>query len=1197
LIEALFSNAVFSTTFDACKIAIIVKFAQTGPSAPTLDSVLENVPMPDTTIVTPAFTEMTSFLAETGGPPCRFPKVISRIFGFRALFRPGLMLWLVTAIVGAVSTHAGETRALRGHVPPAAALSRPVGPLSGTNWLHLAIGLPFRNRESLTNLLKDLYDPASPSFHQFLNPGQFTAAYGPTETDYQAVIAFAKSSGLTIMATSSNRALLEVGGRAADIEKAFHVNLRLFQHPRETRTFYAPDVEPSLDSDIPVLFIAGLSSYQIPHPASLHATRLTGGRNPTPDTGTGSLYGYYGGPDFRSAYAPGVTNTGTGQSIGLVEFDSYYSTDITDYLKLPQTGLSNSSVTLSNVVLGLTGSPGSGNVEVALDIDMAISMAPGLATIYVYEGTNDSAAPDVVLNRILSDNLSRQLSCSWSGFDDSTVEQDLQEFGAQGQSFFVASGDSGAYLPTYNPVSPPCDNPNITVVGGTTLTTTGAAGSWVSETTWNWFTQPFSGLSNSATSGGVSPTWSLPAWQKGISMKANQGSTNYRNLPDVALVANNLFLYANDGGEYSAGGTSAAAPLWAGLAALINQQRTNQAQPPEGFMNPALYAIGKGALSSSCFHDITVGNNTNYGTYVVYTRNGYYYANFVNPTQFFAVSGYDLCTGWGTPIGAGLMGALAPEPCQITPSTGFASSGFYGGPFSVTSETFTLTNVATAPFNWSVAVSSPWLSASSSGGALASGGAAAVVSLGLNTAASNLTVGAYTNSVWFTNLNDSVAQKLQFTLTVTKAAPQVTWNTPAAVVYGTALSSTQLDAMTSVMGGFAYIPTNGSVLYAGTHALTAVFTPSDTTDYSKATNTVSLVVQPASLTVSAASATRPFGQPNPVFQGTLTGLENGDNITASYSCAATPSSPVGAYPIIPSLNDPANLQTNYTISTNDGTLTVTQAAPAVAWATPAAISYGTALGSTQLDAMTSVMGGFAYIPTNGSVLYAGTNTLTAVFTPTDTNDYSNATNTVSLVVQPAPLTVSAASATRPFGQPNPVFQGTLTGLENGDNITASYSCAATLDSPVGTYPIIPSLNDPSDFETNYIVSTNDGTLTVTQAAPAITWATPAPIPYGTALSSNQLDATASVPGSFDYNPAAGTVLDAGTDMLSVIFTPTNTLDYSSATDTVSLVVTAPELGDTGGDTPLMPFWGGMGLLAGLAVFGAGFLARRKTPAG
>jgi hypothetical protein len=137
-----------------------------------------------------------------------------------------------------------------------------------------------------------------------------------------------------------------------------------------------------------------------------------------------------------------------------------------------------------------------------------------------------------------------------------------------------------------------------------------------------------------------------------------------------------------------------------------------------------------------------------------------------------------------------------------------------------------------------------------------------------------------------------------------------------------------------------------------------------------------------------------------------------------------------------------------------------------------------------LNATASVPGSFAYTPTNGAVLNAGTNTLSVLFTPTDTLDCSSAIASVSLVVLPAPLTVTAANASRAYGQPNPAFTGAVVGVTNGDNITATYSCSATATSPAGTYAIVPSLVDPSDSETNYTVSLVNGELTVTPATPA-----------------------------------------------------------------------------------------------------------------
>jgi hypothetical protein len=392
------------------------------------------------------------------------------------------------------------------------------------------------------------------------------------------------------------------------------------------------------------------------------------------------------------------------------------------------------------------------------------------------------------------------------------------------------------------------------------------------------------------------------------------------------------------------------------------------------------------------------------------------------------------------------------------------------------------------------------------------------------------------------------------TLTVGQATPIMTWTNPAPIIYGAALSSNQLNATANVPGGFAYNPTNGTVLNAGTNTLSVIFTPTDTVDYSSSTNVVSVVVSQALMIVTAANASRLYGAANPVFTGTITGLTNGDNVTAANSCSATTSSPAGTYAIVPSLVDPNNRQANYTVNLVSGTLTVGQTTPIMTWTNPAPIIYGAALSSNQLNATANVPGGFAYNPTNGTALNAGTNTLSVIFTPTDTVDYSAAIYMVSLVVAPAPLSLTANNAIRPYGAANPAFTGTMIGLTNGDDITAIYTCTATTNSPVGTYAITPTLVDPNISPTNYTVTLVNGTLTITQAVPLVTWTDPAPITHGAPLSSNQLNATANVPGNFAYDPTNGTVLDAGTNTLSVIFTPTDTVDYSSATYTVSLVI-------------------------------------------
>ncbi len=281
----------------------------------------------------------------------------------------------------------------------------PTGRLASSKHLALALGLPLRNENELNHLLQELYDPASTNYHRYLTPAQFAGRFGPTEKDYHSVIAFAKTNGLTITATHSNRTLLDVKGSVAAIERLLHTTLRLYPHPTEARNFYAPDVEPSLDFDVPMLAVSGLDNYVIPRPMDLVRKPLDQTANATAYTTGSGPRGNFIGKDFRAAYAPGVTLNGAGQSVGLFELDGYYLSDVTAYESLA--GLPN--IPLTNVLLdGFKGVPGVNNDEVALDIDMAISMAPGLSNVIIYEGTT----PNDVLNRMATDNLAKQLSSS-----------------------------------------------------------------------------------------------------------------------------------------------------------------------------------------------------------------------------------------------------------------------------------------------------------------------------------------------------------------------------------------------------------------------------------------------------------------------------------------------------------------------------------------------------------------------------------------------------------------------------------------------------------------------------------------------------------------------------------------------------------------------------------------------------------------
>lgn len=638
------------------------------------------------------------------------------------------LLFFAIVTIGVAQGNLQFIRGQRHHLP---SQLKPIEHYSSSNRMDFVVGLPLRNHEALTHLLHDIYNPASPNYRKYLTPSQFAERFAPDESDYESLMNFAKSHGFTITGTHANRTLLDVSGSAAEVEKAFHVRLQVYQHPSEARTFYAPDADPSVDLGVPILSIHGLDNFALPRPMDL-TMPLDSTNAPGSASGSGP-YGFFLGRDFRAAYAQGVSLNGKGQAIGLLELDGYLPFDIDEYEILAQ--LPN--VTLTNVLLdGVSGIPGNNESEVALDIEMAISMAPGVSQVIVYEGTS----PDDILNHMANDNQASQLSCSWNFVPpvDPIRDQIYEQFAAQGQTMFQSSGNSGAYASSPNS---PSDDPNITVVGGTVLTTRGAGGPWQIETAW-----PGSG-------GGSSTDFPIPTWQQGLVTLANQGSTAFRNIPDVsAVAASSIWLVAFGGQQGPIGGTSAAAPLWAGFAALANQQAAAQGVPPIGFLNPTLYAIGRSANYATAFHDITIGNNTNDSS----------------PTNFFATVGYDLCTGWGSPNGSNLINALVSQPdaLQIFPSTNLIATGSAGKFGGAATQYFTLTNIGVSAVDWVVSNSAPWLDVSPTSGNLPSGGTGESIPLNLNAAASSLPAGNYTATVWFTNLTEGFAQSRQFILNV-----------------------------------------------------------------------------------------------------------------------------------------------------------------------------------------------------------------------------------------------------------------------------------------------------------------------------------------------------------------------------------------------------------------------------------------------
>lgn len=567
-----------------------------------------------------------------------------------------------------------------------------VGPLPGNTLVHLMIGLPIQNQPALDTLIQELYDPRSPQYRKFLTPDQFGTYFGVSPTTYGDLIGFAQSKGLTMVGQYAGRSMLAVTAPASAVEQAFFVTLNQYLRPDGT-TFFAPANEPSADLAVPVLHISGLDSFAVPRPG--------GGRAPSgcklnPDEPN------YAGADFRTAYLSDLDPVllasldGAGETIGLLEYDSYLEDDPVAYAAKFMQGVDPTKpepVQVPDHAAPFKPLTLAGENEAALDIEMVMAMAPK-ATIRVYEAVpptydvhGDIVAgvdANFILQQMANDRVPI-ISSSWTWprtMSDPLTPMIFQQFAAQGQSFFQASMDHGAYVldgKQSNVEEPIILSSLMTVVGGTILTTD-ASTRYLSETTWNnpYDKQPPS--FNSVSGGGFCTGYTLvaqdnetrfdfqtlriPSYQIGI----NPGNTELRQdfkdpknpparmIPDVSLIADQIAYFGADDllehpqGYICSGGTSAAAPLWAGLAALMNQQSLRAGGERIGFANPTLYALAASPASYAAnFHDVNDNsNNSFFGT---------------EKTVYHAVNGYDLATGLGTPK-ANLLKALPPQSCM-----------------------------------------------------------------------------------------------------------------------------------------------------------------------------------------------------------------------------------------------------------------------------------------------------------------------------------------------------------------------------------------------------------------------------------------------------------------------------------------------------------------------------------------------------
>jgi len=535
--------------------------------------------------------------------------------------------------------------------------------------------LPARDRAGLEQFLADIYSPESPNFRNFLTPAEFTERFGPSEQDYDALANYVRAYGFRIVGGSRDGMDIQIEGSVGTIEKAFHVVMNVYQHPTENRTFYSPDREPTLGLPFPVWHISGLDNYSTPQPRLVRSDAsawATAGKPGTPShatTGSGPSASFLGS-DMRAAYYGG-TLTGAGQTIGLLEYQGTNLDDVGTYYKNAAQSHAGSinliSVDGTSPNCVYTGRRGScDDTEPTLDITQALGMAPA-ANVLVFIGSSDTA----ILSAMTTHSpLPGTIGCSWgwTPADPGVLDVYFQKMAAQGQNFFAASGDNSTWKASGSSEAWPADDAWVVSVGGTSLQTVSAGGGWSSETAWKY------------SGGGISPDGiAIPSWQKSaINPSVNHGSTTLRNGPDVAANADFSFYVCADltctANQW--GGTSFAAPMWAGYMALVNQQSVTNGHGMVGFINPTIYGAGY----ATYFHDVVSGTSGSYS----------------------AVAGYDLVTGWGSPNGAGLINALS----SITPSPNFTISAT--SPVMIAqsaSGNSTITTTVSGGFNSSIALS------------------------------------------------------------------------------------------------------------------------------------------------------------------------------------------------------------------------------------------------------------------------------------------------------------------------------------------------------------------------------------------------------------------------------------------------------------------------------------------------------------
>jgi subtilase family serine protease len=540
-------------------------------------------------------------------------------------------------------------------------------PADPNRTLDVTVSLSLGNQPALAAFLQQVSDPRSPRYGRYLSPAQFTASFGPTPDQVQQVTGHLRSQGLAVTSVSSNRALVRATGPVHAVEAAFGVTISDWHDQRLNRDFFGNDTQPSLPASIAPLVVGifGLENHYRFHHHAIRSSLLA------PSVGGGPAGGYTP-TEVKTAYdvnplaAQGIN--GSGQSLGLFELDGFTQANITTY----DTQYSLATSPPTRIVVGAGPSPalGLGEIEVELDIEVMQAFAPG-ASIAVWEGQNSAQGAVDTYNAMVTSNSTASNSTSWGACEPDTpislmdtFDQSFRQAAAQGQSFFAASGDFGAYdcrqdTPSSNQVvvDNPASDPYVTGVGATTLLLN-ANSTYQSESAWsNSATAPPSG-----SGGGLSTHFAQPAWQTGPGV-SNSFSNGMRQVPDVAMDGDpqtGYSIYTTNNattppttGWFMIGGTSAGAPSWAAFTALYNQFAKSFGRGNLGFANPSLYGAGTNAQPSPPYHDIITGDNLVY----------------------LATPGWDYPTGWGTPDVTSLVADILVARSPLRPWLNNAVAG------------------------------------------------------------------------------------------------------------------------------------------------------------------------------------------------------------------------------------------------------------------------------------------------------------------------------------------------------------------------------------------------------------------------------------------------------------------------------------------------------------------------------------------